>query len=111
MERPASGQAFIVIVGLFAVVFGLLGLSLLLTYLSGSYVSATPGDAGTGMGPCVLLLMFLIPVSMLAVGVQSGQTEREYLLKFVKQVCEATPFEVPATDTGSGYTGKTHHLS
>ena len=110
MERPGSSQAFIIVVGLFATIIGLMGISLILSYLSGSYVSATPRDAGSTIGPCILGLLFVVPLVMVGLGMQSGQTDRQYLLTFVKQVCEATPLEAPAPDNGRGYTGQTHRL-
>jgi hypothetical protein len=110
MERPTSSHAYLMIIGLFAAIVALPGIMLLLSYLSGLNTPAqlTLRDV---FGCCTLLLIVVVPLALLAVGVQSGQTDREYLLKFLKQVCEATTLEDSTPNDGRGYTGKTQRLS
>jgi hypothetical protein len=113
LEQPSSNVAFVFITGLFAVIFGLACVSLLVSYLSGTYPTAptSHGDHGAVMGPCILVMMFLVPLAMTLVGVHSGQEDGKYLLKFVRQVCEATLLDAAPEDATGGYTGKTQRLS
>ena len=112
MERPSSSVLLIFVTGLFAVIFGLIGLLVLSTYLTGTH-PATPtskGDAG-GFGSCVLVLLFVVPLVLSLIAQQTGNAEREYILKLVKLVCQATPLAAQKVASGEGYTGKTGHLS
>jgi hypothetical protein len=110
MERPGSSQAYLVLIGLFAGIVALPGIMLLLSYLSGSDAPA-PVTSRDVFGCCTLMMIVLFPLVLLAVGAQSGQTDREYLLKFLKQVCEASAFDNVTPHDGRGYTGKTQRLS
>jgi hypothetical protein len=111
VERPGSSVVFIFFTGLFAAVFGLVGLVVLYTYLTGTQAPTAKGDPG-GFGCCILVMLFaLFPLVLSLIAQQTGNAEREYLLKFVKLVCQAASLEAQEADTERGYTGKTQRLS
>jgi hypothetical protein len=112
MERPSSSVLLIFVTGLFAVVFGLIGLLVLSTYLTGIHPTppTSKGDAG-GFGSCILVLLFVVPLVLSLIAQQTGNAEREYILKLVKLVCQATPLAAQKVSAEEGYTGKTGHLS
>ena len=111
MERPASSVVFIFFTGLFAALFGLVGLVVLSTYLTGTQAPTAKGDPG-GFGCYIVVVLFtLFPLVLSLIAQQTGHVEREYLLKFVKLVCHAASLEAQEPDTERGYTGKTQRLS
>jgi hypothetical protein len=90
-EQPNSSSAHVVLLGLVAIIFGLMGISLLLNYLSGvnaAAPSSAPDPADTG-GWCVLVLLLIGPLIGLLENNKNTRNDREYLISFVKQVCEA----------------------
>jgi hypothetical protein len=106
MDRPLGSIALIFVIGLFAVLFVLVGFLVLSTYLIGASTSK-----GGGFGSCMPVLVFAFPLVLSLIVQQTGKAEREYLLKLVKLVCRATPLAAQKVDAGEGYTGKTGRLS
>jgi hypothetical protein len=56
----------------------------------------------------VLVVAFAMVLTLVAQ--QTGKSESEYLLKFVRIVCQASSLSAWKRRKGEGYTGKTQHL-
>jgi hypothetical protein len=112
MERPSSSGAYLALLGLFAAIFAWVGINVLLVlFSSGSAVApAASTDLGSKIGPCIVALLFAFPLILLLVNSQNSGRDREYLLRFVKLVCEARLVESPQPQGGTAYTGKTRPL-
>lgn len=105
MEQPGSNILLVFMTGLFAMLFGLATISVLYTYLTST--SIPKGDI---LGSCMPVLVFAAPLVLTLVAQQTGKAESEYLLKFVRIVCQASSLSAWKRRKGEGYTGKTQHL-
>jgi hypothetical protein len=112
MKRPSSSIILLLMVSFFAILFVLVALGTLYTYVTGASARAfaARGDASGGFGSCIFVMLSAFPLFLSLLVQQSGQAEREYLLEFVKLVCHATPLAAQKVSAGEGYTGKTQHL-
>ena len=67
-------------------------------------------DRGSTLGFCIFVLFAVVPLVVLKLEATTSKVKEAYLLRFVKEVCEATPVESSPQDDAA-YTGVTHRLS
>jgi hypothetical protein len=105
VERPISNIVLVFVACLFAVLFGVVGFLVLYTYFT-----TPPTSKGGVFDSCMPVLVFAAPLVLTLIAQQTGKAESEYLLKFVRIVCQASSLSAWKRRKGEGYTGKTQHL-
>lgn len=108
MQRPRSSILHSFLAGLFSLVFGLVGVCMLSAYFTGA--ATAPASKTDLLGACVAVLFLAFPLVIFLTTLQAGAAERQYLLKFLRLVCQASSLSARKMRKGEGYTGATQRL-
>jgi hypothetical protein len=105
MEEPSGNILLLFASGFFAILFVLASVVILFTYITGTQASRQ--DV---FGSCCIILILGFPTVLSLVLHQTNKSDRQYLLKFLKVVCQAVSLKEEEARSKQGYTGKTQRL-
>jgi hypothetical protein len=99
LQRTSSSYASLTVVGLLVLIFGLVGVGVLVTSITAMpVIPPTPPNHLPLLGPCVFVLGIIIALSALVGDIRASRENQAYLLHFVQQICSASLIDDPLPD-------------